>query len=106
MASGLGSSLRSLGKSCAASSCIFFSMLARSSGVNGCFAQKFVEEAVVDRRPDPQFHVGEKFDDRGGQQVRRGMTEDVERVGVFVGEDLELDVVFERTAQIDEFAVG
>ena len=38
--------------------------------------------------------------------MRRGMAEDVERVGIFVGEDLELDVVFERAAQIDEFAIG
>ena len=37
--------------------------------------------------------------------MRRGMAENVEGVGVFFGEDLQFDVVFERAAQIDEFAI-
>src|SRR5450631_4279582 len=60
------------------------------------FAKKFVEETCVDRGTDAQLHVGEKLHDGGGEQVRGGMAEDVEGVGVFVGEDLKLNVVLER----------
>ena len=106
MASGLGMSLRSLGKSCAASSCIFcfdFGEVFRSEGF---VAEKFVEKAGVDGRTDAELYVGKELHHRGGEQMRCGMAKDVERVGIFFGEDLQLDVVIERAAQIDQLAIS
>ena len=70
----------------------------------GLLAQEFVEKAVIDRRSNAQLHVRVEIHHRGGQQVRRGMPEDVQRVGIFFGENLQLDVLLERTAQIEEQA--
>ena len=64
-------------------------------------AQKFVEEAVVDRRADAQLHVGKKFEHRRGQQVRRRVPEHLQRLGIFRGENPERGVVFERPRKID-----
>jgi hypothetical protein len=36
--------------------------------------------------------------------MRGGMTENEKRVGIFFGEDLQLNVVIERAPQIDQFA--
>ena len=63
-------------------------------------AQEFVEKAVVDRRADAQLHVRIQLHHRGGQQVCGGMTENIKRVGIFLGQDVQLDVLFERTAQV------
>jgi hypothetical protein len=51
------------------------------------FAQKFVEEAVFHGRPDAEFDVGIQLHHGGGKQVRGGVAEYEQRVGVFVGED-------------------
>ncbi len=68
----------------------------------GLLAQEFVEKAVIDRRTDAQLHIGVKLRHRGGQQVRRRMPEDVQRVGILLREDLQLHILFERPAQIEE----
>ena len=73
-------------------------------GSEGLVAQEFVEEAIFDRRADAELHVGIEFHHRGGQQMRGGMAEDVERVGIFFGEDLEFDVLLDRTAKVVEQA--
>src|SRR5229473_3274674 len=64
-------------------------------------AEEFVEEAGVDGRTDAQLDVWIQGHDRGGEQMRGGMAEDEKRVGILLGEDLELDVVVEGAAQID-----
>ena len=94
-------SLRSFGKSCAASSCIFFSIFARSSGVNGSSRTKFVEKSGVDGRADAELDVREKAPSPRRRASALPNDETRERVGIFFGEDLELDVVIERAAQID-----
>ncbi len=66
-------------------------------------AQKFVEKASVDGRADAELDVGIKLHHSGGEQMRRGMTKDEERVGILFGEDLQLDVFLERAAQIHQF---
>ncbi len=51
------------------------------------FAQKFVEEAVIDRRANTELHVGVKLHHGSGKEVCGRMTEDKKRVGMFVRED-------------------
>jgi hypothetical protein len=70
----------------------------------GLVAEKLVEEAGVDWRANAELDVGIKLHNSGGEQMRGGMAEDEERVGIFFGEDLELDVVVERAAQIDQLS--
>src|SRR5262249_15556611 len=67
-------------------------------------AKKFVEKAGVDRRPDTEFYVGIQLHHRSGEKMRGRVTKDVERVGIFFGEDLQLDVAVEGAAEIDQFA--
>ena len=67
-------------------------------------AEKFVEKAGVDGRADAELDIGVKLHHRGGEQMRGGMAEDEEGVGIFFGQDLELDVFLQRAAQIDELA--
>ena len=73
-------------------------------GSERLLAKKFVEKAGVDRGADAELYVGIKLHHRGGEKMCRGMAKDVERVGIFFGEDLELDVVIERATQVDQFA--
>ena len=100
----MGRSLRSFGKILSGEFVHLLFDFLEIFGSEGLLAQEFVEKAVVDRRADAQLHVGIEFHHRGGQQVRRGMAEDEERVGIFFSEDLQLDVLFERTAKIEEQA--
>src|SRR5580704_14262045 len=67
-------------------------------------AEKFVEESGGDRRADAEFYVGIKLYHRGGEKMRGGVAEYVERIGIFLGQDLQLDVFIERATQIDQFA--
>lgn len=70
----------------------------------GLVAEKFVEEAGVDGRANAELDVGVEFHHGCGEQMRCGVTKDEEGVRIFFGEDLELDVFFERAAQIDQLA--
>ena len=69
-------------------------------------AQKFVEKAVVDGRADAQLHVGKKLEHRRGQQVRRRVAEDLQRVGILRRENRERSVVLERPREVHQLAVG
>ncbi len=62
-------------------------------------AEEFVEKTGIGRRADAELDVGIELHHRGGKQMRGGMAEDEERVRIFFGEDLQLDVFFERAAQ-------
>ena len=67
-----------------------------------------VVEAVLDRRADRDLHAGVEPAHRLGQKVRRGMAQDVERVGVVRvtgGEELDLLAVGERQPQVLHRAV-
>src|SRR5216683_3035017 len=67
-------------------------------------AQEFVEKAGVDRRTNAKLHAGIEFHHRGGEEMRRGMTKHEERIRIFFREDLQLHVVIQRAAQVDQFA--
>src|SRR5215472_15000144 len=57
----------------------------------GLVAEKFVEEASVDRWTDAQFYIRKEFHDRRGEQMRGGMPEHKKRVGILFRQDLQLD---------------
>ena len=67
-------------------------------------SQEFVEETVFHRRANAEFHVGIKLRHGRCQQVRGRMAEDVERVGIFFGQDAKLDVLLQRAAKVVEQA--
>src|SRR5580704_7097390 len=73
-------------------------------GSERLIAEKFVKESGVDRRANAEFYVGIKLHHRGGEKMRGGVAKDVERIGIFLGQDLQPDVFIERAAQIDQFA--
>jgi hypothetical protein len=67
-----------------------------------------VVEAVLDRRADRDLHAGIEPPHRFGEQVRRRVTQDVQRVGVVLvarREDLNLLAVAQRQAQVLHVAV-
>ena len=72
-------------------------------GSKGLIAKKFVEKAGVDGRTYAELDVWIQLHNRSGEKMRGGMAKDEKGVGIFFGEDLELDVVVERAAQVDEF---
>ena len=100
----MGRSLRSFGRSLRGELVHLLFDFFEIFGSERLLAQKFVEKSVFDRRADAELHVGIEFHDRGGQKMRRGMAEDVESVRIFFGEDLKLDVLFQRTAKIEQQA--
>ena len=77
------------GWSALASSFMRASMAARSSGVKGRCVGEVVVEAVLDHRADGHLGLREQLLDRLRQQVRGGMADDLEAVGVPVGDDAE-----------------
>ncbi len=68
-------------------------------------AQKFVEEPGIDRRANAELHVRIQFKHRGGQKVRGRVPENLHGVGIFRGENRELNGVVERARKIDQIAV-
>src|SRR4029450_10413274 len=67
-----------------------------------------VVEAVLDRRPDRDLRPGVETADGLGEQVRRGVARDVERVRVLRvprRQDLDRLPVRERQAQVLDLAV-
>ena len=68
--------------------------------------QEFVEEPVVNRRPDAQLDVRIEFEDRCGKKMRGRMPENLNRVRVLRGENRQRGILVERQAEIDQVAVG
>src|SRR5262249_847765 len=82
---------------------LFFDF-AKVFGREWLFAQKFVEEAVVDGWADAELDVGIKLHHSRSQQVCRRMPENKERVGIFVRKDLQPEVLLQRTPKINQVA--
>ena len=61
-----------------------------------------VEEPFVGRRPDAALRAREQLRDRGGQQVRRAVTIQPQRLGTVGRDDADGRVRVERGRQIDE----
>ncbi len=64
-----------------------------------------VIEAVVDHRADRHLGLGEQLLDGIGQQVRRAVADDLEAVGILVGDDRERRIGLDAVARVDEPAV-
>ena len=75
-------------------------------GREGPLVGEVVVEAVLDHRPDRHLGVGEELLDRVGEQVRRRVADQVEAVGVLLGDDGQAIVVIDRVAGVDEPARG
>ena len=58
--------------------------------------REVVVEAVLDHRADRHLRVREKLLDRVGEQVRRRVADDVEALGILVGDDRECGVAIDR----------
>src|SRR5579864_6695540 len=67
---------------------------------------KIIEEAALGRRAVAELGLRKKFEHRGREQVRGGMAEDLERFRVFIGQDAQRDIFFERSGEIDEIAIA
>ena len=80
-------------------------MAARSSGVNGPLVGEVVVEAVLDDRADGDLGVGKQLLDRMRQQVRRRVAQDLQALGILVGDDRELGVRVDAIAGVDQLAV-
>ena len=64
-----------------------------------------VVEAVLDRRPEADPGAREQLAHRGGQDVGGRVAKHLEGVGIAVGEDRHLRVVFDRTVEVPDGAV-
>ena len=65
-----------------------------------------VEEAVLDHRADRDLGVGEQFLDGVGQQVGRGVADQVEAVGVLGRDDGQRLVALDQVARVDQLRVA
>ena len=63
---------------------------------------KIVVEAVVDHRPDGHLRLREQLLDGIGQQMGSGVTNDLEAIGVLVGDDGQLGVALDEMGGVDE----
>ena len=67
--------------------------------------REVVVEAVLDHRTDRHLRVGEQFLDRVGEQVRRRVADDLEALGVLVGDDRDAGVAVDHVRRVDDLAV-
>ncbi len=74
-------------------------------GREGPCVGKVVVEAVLDDRADGHLGVGKQLLDRLRQQMRGGMPDDLEAVGVPVGDDGDRRVVIDHEGGIDQLAI-
>jgi len=64
-----------------------------------------VVEPVLDDRADCDLRIGKELLDRIGEQVRRGMAQDLEALRILVGDNRQLDVAIDNVGRIDQLAV-
>ena len=74
-------------------------------GCEGALVGKVVVEAVFDDGADGDLGVGKQILHGVGHQVCGGMPDDVQAVGIPVGDDGDLGVVGDGTGEVDEFSV-
>ena len=74
-------------------------------GRERALVREVVVEAVLDDRTDRHLRVGEQFLDRVGEQVRRRVADDVEALGILVGDDGERRVAVDHVRRVDDLAV-
>ena len=104
-ASSRGMSWRETGSSFFASSAIFCSMAIEILGRERPLVRKIVVETVLDDRTDRHLRIGKQLLDRIREQMGGRVTQQVEAVGVAVGDDGEVRIAVDRERGIDELAV-
>ena len=88
-----------------ASSAICASIAAEILGRERALVGEVVVEAVLDHRADGHLRLREQLLHRLRQQVRGGVADDLEPVGILVGDDRELRIVIDDVGGIDQLAV-
>ena len=53
-----------------------------------------------------ELGLGKKFEHRRGQQMRGRMPVNLERLGIFLVQQAQVGIFFQRTSQVDEIAVS
>ena len=61
-----------------------------------------VVKAILDDRPDGDLRLRKQLLHRIGQQVSRGMADQLQTIGVLVGDDRQTRVGIDDVAQVDE----
>jgi hypothetical protein len=74
-------------------------------GREGALVGEVVIEAVFHHRADRHLGLGEEFFHRIRQQVRRAVADDLQAVGVLLGDDGQLRIGLDAVAQVDEAAI-
>ena len=74
-------------------------------GGEGPLVGEIVVKAVLDHRADGDLRLGEELLHRIRQQVRGGMTDDLESVGILVRDDAQFGVVIDDGGGINQHAV-
>ena len=64
--------------------------------------REIVVEAVVDRRANGHLCFGEEFLDGVGQQVGRGVADDLDAIGIALGDDRQIAVLLDAIAGINQ----
>ena len=67
----------------------------------GSLAQKVIEEAGFGGRTVTELGLRKEFQHGGSKQMRRRVMEDLERLGVFLGEEAEARIVLDGEREID-----
>ena len=73
--------------------------------MNGVVAREVVIEAVLDRRADGHLRAGKKLLHRHGEHMRRVVADQLQRLGVLLGDDADLGVVLDGPEQVPLLAV-
>src|SRR5712691_7022145 len=74
-------------------------------GRKGALVRKIVVEAVLDHRADGDLRIGEQLLDRVRQQVRGRMPQDLDALGIALGDDGDIGVRIDAVAGVDQLAV-
>ena len=85
-------STRSNGSSSLTIRAISASILGKSSSESACSISKVVVEAVGHGRPEGQLHALEQPHHRPGHHVGTGMPQQIQRLGVFAGDQTKSDL--------------
>ena len=67
---------------------------------------EIVKESALGRWTVTELGLGKKFEDRCGEQVRGRMPVNVEGLRIFLGQETQVRVFFERPGEVDEVAIG
>ena len=71
----------------------------------GTLVGKIIVEAILDDRSDGHLGIREQFLDRESQQVSRRVPDHIEPIGIAIGHDGQLRVMFDHEGGIDQIPI-